>query len=541
MRGTQGEASTPRGLTAYSVRMARDDDLLQLERDLLLRLLDLVHADDPSTFVDEALGLVVARLDVERGYLALSTPPDDPLASPAWHALRGFDDPSAVRRVLSGTVVSDALRSGKTVNTGSASADPRYSAADSVKRNAIEAVLCVPIGAGPEIVGVLYLQGARGPNQASAGRKFPADAQRLAERLAHHLAPVAQKLVRLSAASRPDPTAPWRARLMGADALIGRSPALAEVLKGAALVAPLDVPVLITGPSGTGKTALARVIVQAGRRAHAPLIELNCAAIPDELLESELFGAAPGAHSTAKRKVLGKVEAAHGGTLFLDEVGELSLGAQAKLLQLLSDGTFFVLGSSTPKRADVRLIAATNADLEARVAAGTFREDLYYRLRVMPLRMPGLDERRGDIGALADAFVAVAAERHGLGQLELAPLTRAALMRAEWPGHVRELAHALEAAAIRASADAPARGYTGAERRTVEPEHVFPGLPATEPPEDWHQATRAFQRSLLADALARSGGSVGDAARRLGIARSHAYELIRALGLRDNAPGKPDA
>lgn len=522
--------------------MARDDDPIQLERDLLLRLLDLVHEDDPSAFVDEALGLVVARVGAERGYLALSTPPDDPLASPAWHALRGFDDPSAVRRVLSGTVVSDTLRSGKTVNTGSASADPRYSAADSVKRNHIEAVLCVPIGAGPEIVGVLYLQGASPSGRAAApGRKFPPDAQRLAERLAHHLAPVANKLVRLSAATRPDPTAPWRARLMGADALIGQSPALAEVLKGAALVAPLDVPVLITGPSGTGKTALARVIVAASKRAGAPLIELNCAAIPDELLESELFGAAPGAHSTARRKVVGKVEAAHGGTLFLDEVGELSLTAQAKLLQLLSEQTYFTLGSSTAKKADVRVIAATNADLEARVAAGTFREDLYYRLRVMPIRMPGLDERRGDIGALAEAFLAVVAARHGLGPLTLAPLTRAALMRAEWPGHVRELAHAIEAAAIRASADAPGAGSAGAESRSVEPQHVFLGLPATAPPEDWHQATRAFQRAMLEDALARSGGSVGDAARQLGIARSYAYELIRALGLRAHTTGKPEA
>jgi transcriptional regulator with GAF, ATPase, and Fis domain len=523
--------------------MAREDDPIQLERDLLLRILDLVHQDDPSVFVDEALGLVVARVGAERGYLALSTPPDDPLESPAWHALRGFDDPTSVRRVLSGTVVADALRSGKTVSTGSASADPRYAAADSVRRNAIEAVLCVPIGAGPEIVGVLYLQGA--PSQGSQGgapngKKFPADGQRLAERLAHHLAPVARKLVRLSVATRPDPTATWRARLLGADALIGRSSALAEVLKGAALVAPLDVPVLLTGPSGTGKTALARVIVQASKRARAPLIELNCAAIPDELLESELFGAAVGAHSTAKRKVTGKVEAANGGTLFLDEVGELSPGAQAKLLQLLADGTYFTLGSSTPRKADVRVIAATNADLEARVAAGTFRDDLFYRLRVMPIRLPGLDERRGDIGALADAFLAVVAERHGLGQLALAPLTHAALERAEWPGHVRELAHAIEAAAIRASADAPTRVSAGAEIRTVEPEHVFPGLPASEPAEDWHRATRSFQRSLLTDALARSGGSVGDAARRLGIARSYAYDLMRALGLRATTTGKSE-
>ena len=514
--------------------MTRENDPILLERDLLLRLLDLVSVEDPSAFVDEALGLVVARVGAERGYLALSAPPDDPLESPAWQALRGFEDNTFVRRVLSGTVVADALRSGKTVSTASASADPRYAAAESVRRNSIEAVLCVPIGAFPEAIGVLYLQGASG------GRKFTADAQRIAERLAQHLAPVANKLVRLSAATRPDPTLPWRARLTGADALIGRSPALAEVLKGAALVAPLDVPVLITGPSGTGKTALARVIVSASRRARGPLVELNCAAIPDELLESELFGAAVGAHSTAKRKTVGKVEAAHGGTLFLDEVGELSPSAQAKLLQLLADGTYFTLGSSTPKKADVRVIAATNADLEAKVAAGQFRDDLFYRLRVMPIRMPGLDERRGDIGALAEAFLAVVAERHGLGLLELAPLTRAALMRAEWPGHVRELAHAIEAAAIRASADAPARVSGGVEVRTLEPEHVFPGLPPTEPTEDWHQATRAFQRSLLADALARSGGSVSDAARRLGIARSHAYELIRALGLRTNTTGKPE-
>jgi DNA-binding NtrC family response regulator len=495
---------------------------LTLERNFLVHILALIEEDDPATFADLALGEIVTLVGARRGYLALSAPPDDALEKPAWSATRGFEDDSAPRELMSATVVASALRSGQTVHTGSAQQDERFSAADSVRRHGIEAVLCVPIGRPDSAAfGILYLQGSTSGDEP----RFSTQARHMAERLAHHLAPVSHHIVRAAAPHAADPTTPWRARLNGADPLVGKSPALADAFKNATLVAPLDVPVLITGPSGTGKTALARLIARAGKRAARPFVELNCATLPEALFESELFGALPGAHSTATKKIVGKVEAAEGGTLFLDEIGELSQGVQAKLLQLLSDHRYFPLGASTPREADLRIIAATNVDLAAKVAAGQFREDLFYRLHVIPIRMPGLDERRSDIPLLAESFLTVASDRHGLGTLSLSAAARSAIERADWPGHVRELQHAVEAAAIRAHGE-------GTQR--VEPAHLFPAAPAspTSGRADWHASLKAFQRGLMEEALAATGGSVPEAAKRLGIARSHAYELVRLLGLR---------
>src|SRR5262249_4328066 len=211
-------------------------------------------------------------------------------------------------------------------------------------------------------------------------------------------------------------------------------------------VAPLDIDILITGPNGTGKSALAHAIARNSPRASGPFIDLNCAAIPETLVESELFGAERGAHSTAGRTVAGEVAAAEGGTRFLDEVAELSPAAQAKLLQLLQARAYTPLGATTPVRADIRIISASNADLRALVAARRFREDLYYRLHVLPLEMPGLGARREDIPELVEHFAAEVCRRHRLPPVTVSPRALAACQAASWPGHVRELAHAIEAA-----------------------------------------------------------------------------------------------
>src|SRR6185436_13358304 len=208
-----------------------------------------------------------------------------------------------------------------------------------------------------------------------------------------------------------------------------------------------------TGPSGTGKTTLARALVANSKRAGQPLVLLNCAALPDPLLESELYGAERGAHSTATRRTPGKVAAAEGGTLFLDEVGELSPAAQAKLLHLLQAREYHPLGATTAVKANVRILSATNADLRERVAARQFREDLFYRLHVMPIHLPGLADRRDDIPLLAEHICREVCQRHGLPAMSLARRTVAACREAPWPGNIRELAHALEAGVVRAHGD----------------------------------------------------------------------------------------
>jgi Nif-specific regulatory protein len=341
-------------------------------------------------------------------------------------------------------------------------------------------------------------------------------------------------LARRATSTSRDPTNALRDRLR-LDDIIGSSFALAEVLREVSLVGPLDVDVFLTGQSGTGKSQIARTIHDNSPRAGRPFVELNCAAIPETLIESELFGALPGAHSTASRKIDGKLAAANGGTLLLDEIGELSTGAQAKLLQLLQSRTYYPLGGTKPIQADLRIIAATNVDLQGFVKDGRFREDLYYRLAVLPIRLPSLAERREDIPELARHFCAAACTRHRLPRLTLSSQLLDALSTAEWPGNIRQLAHAVEAAAIRAG---------GSGLLQVEKAHIFPiietslstksGVPraATDGRRlTFQEATRRFQAQLLRDTLDQTGWSVNETARLLEINRSHVYALIRGFGI----------
>ena len=370
-------------------------------------------------------------------------------------------------------------------------------------------VLCSPSGPAPPL-GVIYLQGRTKP-----GPFTPEDRAR-AELCAAQIASLADRLL-LRNSTTNDGTSAWRERL-DADDIIGRSPAVAALLEDIALAAPLDVSVLIVGETGVGKTHIARAIHRNSRRNEGPFVELNCATLQESLAENELFGAVPGAHSTATKATEGKVAAAEGGTLFLDEIGELSLPVQAKLLQLLQSKTYFPLGGSKQQLANVRLIAATNADLEALVAAKTFRADLFYRLQVLSLRVPSLSERREDVVALAKHHLATVVRRHDLPMVELSAGACRAIETADWPGNVRQLFHAIESTAIRAAG----RGLP-----RIGPEHLFPDSPAVEEAHSFQEATRRFQRSLT-----ETNWNVTETAQRLDIARSYLYKLMQAHGLR---------
>jgi DNA-binding NtrC family response regulator len=293
--------------------------------------------------------------------------------------------------------------------------------------------------------------------------------------------------------------------------MVWNDPATERVIALACQVARADVPVLITGPNGTGKERIAEIIQANSAVRDGPFVVLNCGALPAELIEAELFGADAGAYTGASKAREGKFEAADGGTLFLDEIGNLPLAGQMKLLRVLEPGRFERLGSNRERQVQVRVVSATNADLPAMIRAGTFREDLYYRLNVIELRLPPLAERPGDILPLARHFL-------GAGR-QLRPDAEAALLAHGWPGNVRELKNVMARASLLAQGEA-----------ITVPDLGLPAASASQP----HPAAGPEQepdRDTIAAALARAGGVVAQAAAELGLSRQALYRRMERLGI----------
>jgi two-component system response regulator HydG len=313
----------------------------------------------------------------------------------------------------------------------------------------------------------------------------------------------------------------------GAGGLLGGAPAFRAVLETLAQVAPTAATVLLQGESGTGKELAARLVHDLSPRAPGPFVPIHCAAIPDTLLESELFGHERGAFTGAVARKEGRFERAHGGTLFLDEVGEMSPGAQVKLLRFLQDGVLERVGGTEPIRVDVRIVAATNKDLSAEVRAGRFREDLFYRLYVVSVTLPPLRERREDVPLLASAFLRRIAEQAGKRVVGFAPAALGALEAYPWPGNVRELLHAVERAVIltrgeaveladlpepiRQAAPAPAPSAAPAGAGLLVP----PGTPLDE-----------VERMVIRETLRQTKGDKNLAAQILGIAPRTIYRKL---------------
>ncbi len=322
--------------------------------------------------------------------------------------------------------------------------------------------------------------------------------------------------LRASIAQRPETPA-----FLGASA---QTEALLERLRQ---VAPLDVTLLLEGESGTGKGLLARTAHALSERRDAPLLELNCGALPEALLESTLFGYQRGAFTGAVRTTPGYLERADGGTLFLDEIADMSPKLQSSLLQVLQDRRFTRIGATTARSSDFRLICATNRDLPAEVAAGRFREDLYYRLNVVPLRLPPLRERRADIVLLAVHFLQQFNDKFGKSVGPLAPEVIRALEQADWPGNVRQLEHTIERVVALhpggpvglADLDEVARTAGGLG---APPGHRFP---------TFLEGRDAFERDYLRRLLALTGGNVSEAARVSGIKRQNLYQHLKRLGI----------
>ncbi len=339
--------------------------------------------------------------------------------------------------------------------------------------------------------------------------------------------------------------------------IIGRSPAMQEVFKLIGQLAASDATALITGESGTGKELVARAIYHHSRRSRQPFLAVNCAAIPEQLLESELFGHEKGAFTGATHQRIGRFEQCHGGTIFLDEIGDMSPATQTKILRVLQEGTFERVGGNATVRVDVRVIAATNQDLERAVAEKRFREDLFYRLNVVRVRLPPLRERPGDIPLLADYFLRRGAQKFGRPPGLLSAEALALLERHSWPGNVRELENALQHALVVAKgetilpADLPASVRAPLSAAAPEQTEVSPPAisraSAGDDSEVTDLATRLFawarshpqrkvieavERALVVQALKETRGNQVRAAQLLGMTRATLRKRIERFGIR---------
>ena len=311
--------------------------------------------------------------------------------------------------------------------------------------------------------------------------------------------------------------------------IVGASPQINAVLERVERVAPTDSRVLVTGENGTGKELVARAIHRLSARAKAPFVEVNCAAIPSELIESDLFGHVKGAFTGAVSGQIGKFERADGGTLFLDEVGDMSLAAQAKVLRVLEEGVVTRVGGTKKIKVDVRVVTATNRDLEAAIADGEFREDLYYRVNVVPIHLPPLRERRGDVPMLVGHFAERMGRRGGFAVRAFTEEAVSQLRAMPWPGNVRELRNTVERLLILAPGDRITAGDVRAltPRRGGEPGEPQELLDTATFSEFRERAERAF----LMCKLREHGWNVAETARQLEMPRSNLYKKIERYGI----------
>jgi two-component system nitrogen regulation response regulator NtrX len=323
-----------------------------------------------------------------------------------------------------------------------------------------------------------------------------------------------------------------RARVDRTQTMVGESLAMRKLRDQVAMAAPTNGRVMIYGENGTGKELVARTIHALSRRRSNTFVEVNCAAIPEELIESELFGHVRGAFTGAVADRRGKFETADGGTIFLDEIGDMSLKTQAKVLRVLQEQTMEAVGGTARIKVDARVLAATNKDLQAEIRAGRFREDLYFRLNVIPIFVPALRDRQEDIPLLADHFMAEFAREYGRRIKHFEPGARIALQQYPWPGNVRELRNVIERLMIMVFGDTIAPG----DLTFLDPSGLSrpPGAEAAPPSGErrtLHEARDQFERDLILRTLAEQQGNMSRTAEVLGVERSNLYRKMKAFGI----------
>jgi transcriptional regulator with GAF, ATPase, and Fis domain len=540
----------------------REDVVRELsqERAFLLRLVQAAGAlameRELMPLLDRMLDAVLELTEAERAFIVLVGPRGELETETS----RNFEgDPVRNPDVaVSRSIAQQVIESGKAVFSINAREDDRFREVASIVNLGLRSVLCVPLRFRGETLGVVYID-----NRLEAAVFSERDRDRLAAFADQAAVAVAnarliQKLtesnraldaarerlqalnrdLRRTVSDRDAELASVRARLADDDpaageikylsvGIVGRSPAMRRMFDVLDRVIESDFPVLIEGESGTGKELVARAVHRLGPRRSAPFVSENCAALPETLLESELFGSVKGAYTGAANR-RGLVERASGGTLFLDEVSEMSPALQSKLLRFLQDGEFRPVGGNQPVKVDVRIVSASNKDLRKLVEAGGFREDLFYRLNVLPVRVPPLRERREDVPILAEHFVARAAAASGRKAPAVEPGVIEAFARYAWPGNVRELEN--EVRRVVTLAD---------DAVTVErlSPHVAAGRGGPEPFDDGDLTNRVRSMEIreIQRALKEAHGNKSRAAAQLGISRFALNRKMEKYGI--DAPG----
>jgi Nif-specific regulatory protein len=504
------------------------------EKETLQFLLDVVRTLDKHVELRSALGPLLSLLEVRaglvRGMVTLLERSTGVLKIEEANGLSDEEKGRGTYRLGEG-LIGRVFETGIPVVVPDLSKEPLVLNRASIRSKedlAGLAFYCFPLLAGGSVIGTLSAERRLPAAQQDAWMQWDkslleqvasiiADSAKLRERIQEEQFRLRQELLKDDADQKTIPLSSSRTAHSGSS-MIGTSTSMQKVYELIAQVAPSNATVLITGESGTGKELVAQEIHRLSRRADKPYITINCAALPESVIESELFGHEKGAFTGAVAQRKGRFELAHRGTLFLDEIGELSPQVQVKLLRVLQEREIERVGGDHPIKVDVRLIAATNRRLEQEVQAGRFREDLYYRLNVFPIHVPSLRERKSDIVLLADYFVEKYAEKNGKLIKRISSPALDLLTSYHWPGNVRELENCIERAVI-LSTDMVIHSY-----------HLPPSLQSaqstnTEPTTTLEAALSRLEKELIVEALKITNGNMAAAARRLGITE-------RQMGLR---------
>jgi transcriptional regulator with GAF, ATPase, and Fis domain len=427
---------------------------------------------------------------------------------------------------VSRTVTQQVIEEGVAVLGADVAGSGDLRSVDSLVSSNVRSLLCVPITVSGKVTGCLYL------DTANPGGRFDENHLQLAAAVASISAVALENARRLHWLEEENLRLSTE---IGLDHnMVGESARMREVYQFLSRVAPKDTTVLLEGESGTGKELAARAIHRNSPRSVKPFVAINCAAIPEGLLESELFGHERGAFTDAVAQKKGRLEVANGGVVFLDEIGELAAALQVKLLRVLQEREFERVGGTRPIAVDIRLIAATNKNLETAVKAGLFRLDLYYRLNVVTLTMPPLRERREDIPVLADYFVRKYSKKCKVRLKEISRDAMQCLANYDWPGNVRELENAVERALVLNVTD------------TIQPEDLPESILEKDPPlaiaaAKYHATIKETKKQLILNALCESRGNYTEAARLLGVHPNYLHRLIRNLGLKESIRSSVDS